>query len=125
MEREFLVNLPKAYAGHKRCFICGTKFYTKNGKKKSKMLNMDAIIDVFIEFGILIKYGCRCCPEHYDETTNRLHHDSAAKIKPYYMSINLNRRQIEILLIKLLSRLKENTIFFKFKYLVNLSKILI
>ena len=66
-KEELLIEIPKAQASHKTCVVFEMQFKNLNTKQKSKFVPTEAIINCFVESGILIKSKCRCCPEHLIE----------------------------------------------------------
>ena len=88
-------------------------FKIAGSKQQSKTICDEAIIDCFIETGVLIKQNCRCCQSHLIE--NHLSEDALKLIRAIKYEINLNQKEVEFLLKQLRERAKSRSIFEQFK----------
>lgn len=112
----FFLKIPKAMASHKRCVCCRKKFRIEEiTKQSSKLIKKDSIIDCFIETGILIKDGCRACPSHFIENSEKLDETAFNMIRAIDSKVNLSKDEIESLVLNLRVRSKNKSIFENFK----------
>lgn len=110
------VKIPKAHASHSRCVVCSMPFKVENFKQSSKVICEEAIIDCFVETGIMIKRGCRCCPSHLIPNSKKLSEDAFNLIQTCTFVTTLSKDEVEFLLMQLRERAKTNSIFDQFKH---------
>jgi hypothetical protein len=117
VENQVLVDIPNAYSGHDRCFICGpkaigmTSLFNLNKSlfnsffidktKKLRLLKWDAIVDVFIARNIYIRHGARCCSKHLDDTNYFIKQHEFGSIQIVKRNVTLNNEQTKVKLVKI------------------------
>lgn len=113
---EVRVKIPKAQSSHRRCVVCSMPFRIENLKQQSTIICEEAIVDCFVETGILIKRKCRCCASHLIENSKKLSEDALNLIQACTFETTLSEDDVTFLLVQLRERAKNNSIFEQFKH---------
>ena len=102
------INIPRTYSTHQWCIIC------KRSDKKLHRISDEIIANVFIQKGILISQGARCCSIHFDQFNN-LKDGEIDKIETVQEYIQLNSEKIERLFSSLKNVAQKSCLFDKFR----------
>lgn len=112
LNNEIYVDIARSVTSHGYCLICKKS----NNYQKLKQISKEAIIEAFCQTRILIPFGSRACPTHFDSLF-KLKLEDLNEIKIYRTNTKLNSQQIEDLLLGFRSYAKISSLFKRFSNL--------
>ena len=111
------LDLPKASADHKKCIICFHVFkshkFSKN--QKQKLIGLEARTEAYIESGVYIVNGSRCCSTHLDKESEKLTKEALLELRPVNDATFLKESECIDLIEVLRENSKNNSVFEKLK----------
>jgi hypothetical protein len=119
IQKKLSLNMPRVSISHKSCVIC-KQSYKKLRSVKLVCLTEEAIVDIYIQVGIYIPKGTRCCPAHLNEQFLIEPHEFS-KLESYRNTSELNKENIQFLLHSLKYRIKNCSLLASFKNKISLS----
>ena len=107
-------------SNHSKCVICQKPFVTKFEKIKQKVIGEEAILEAYIDTGILIPKTSRCCALHFKTNSNKLNEIALKNLISVSDSIQLSDLETTALLESLRHQAAKNSIFKKFEIPTNI-----
>ena len=111
------IDLLKASANHRKCIICFHVFESHKFSKytKQKLIGLDARIEAFVETGVYIVEGSRCCLNHLDRESTNLTEQALLELRSVNETTCLKESECSDLINSLRDYAKNNSVFQKFK----------
>jgi hypothetical protein len=111
------LDLSKAFASHRKCIICFHVFETNKFSKykKQKLIGLDARVEAFIETGVYIVEGSRCCLNHLNKDSTHFKEEALLELRSVNEMTFLKESECSDLIEALRDYAKNNSVFEKFK----------
>lgn len=89
LSNKIQLDITRGYSSHKKCVVC----CISNSNKKMHLVPIEAILDTYIERGILLKIGCRCCSSHLTDC-KKFNSESLHQLKSVGEGIELDSKNV-------------------------------
>ena len=91
-------------------------FKKKKQTQKQQVIGKEAILEAYIDTGIYIQKGSRCCTKHFLENSKMLSEQALQELRSVNESVSLKEIECTELIESLKTYAKNNSIFDKFKF---------